>query len=141
MRPSRVDPILLKRARQMRKECAPAEEILWSALRNRQLQGFKFRRQFAILHYVVDFYCPEANLAVELDGDSHSQRIGYDLKRTEDLRKTGLEVLGFENPDVFDHLDSVLDAILQSCLKNSALRPSAPHPGPLPASTRGEGRR
>jgi very-short-patch-repair endonuclease len=141
MRPRRVNPLLLERARAMRHESAPAEEILWAAIRNRQLEGFKFRRQFAILQYVVDFYCAEAKLVVELDGDSHSEQIGYDAKRTEELGKTGLEVLRFENPDVFDHTELVLEKILDYCLSRRAVLRSAPHPDPLPVSTRGEGKR
>jgi very-short-patch-repair endonuclease len=124
----------------MRKESAPAEAILWAVLRNRQLEGFKFRRQFSVLRYVVDFCCLEAKLVVELDGDSHSERIGYDLNRTDELRRAGLEVLRFENPDVFDHTDLVLEKILEHCLRNSASLRSAPHPGPLPLITRGEGK-
>jgi very-short-patch-repair endonuclease len=104
----------------MRHESAPAESILWAALRDRQLEGFKFRRQFAIDRYVVDFYCAAANLAVELDGDSHSARIDYDLQRTERLTDLGLTVIRFENSDVFDNTESVLESILENCLKNCA---------------------
>jgi very-short-patch-repair endonuclease len=102
----------------MRHESAPAESILWSALRNRQLQGFKFRRQFPVDHYVVDFCCPQANLANELDGDSHSERIDYDLKRTERLSELGLTVIRFLNTDVFDNTENVLESILEQCLKS-----------------------
>jgi very-short-patch-repair endonuclease len=83
MRQHRVDPILLERAREMRKLCAAAEVILWSVLRNRQLQNLKFRRQYAIDNHVADFYCAEYKLIVGADGDSHSERRDYDESRTQ----------------------------------------------------------
>ena len=114
-RPHKVDPKLLTFARSMRQEPAPAEQKLWRCLRNGQLNGFKFRRQVGFRKYIADFYCAECNLVVELDGDSHSERVEYDEKRTALLRAEGLAVVRFVNTDVFDHLDAVLEAILREC--------------------------
>ena len=66
-----VDPVLRSRARAMRGEPAPAEEKLWAHVRNRRLGGFKFRRQVPLQTFVVDFFCKESKLVVELDGGTH----------------------------------------------------------------------
>ncbi len=78
-------------ARQMRREPTPAEERLWESLRNRGLDGYKFRRQHSIDRFVVDFYCSEASLVVEVDGPVHK------YTRTDDaIRQEFLEVQGNE---------------------------------------------
>ena len=115
----------------MRHEAAPAEQVLWWCLRNRRLNAFKFRRQFAVLNYVADFYCAECRLIVELDGDSHDGRQKYDEQRTRELNEDGFRVVRFVNTDVFENLDGVLEAILAEC-ESSANRKQAPHPNPLP---------
>ena len=99
----------------MRHEPAPAEQKLWWCLRDRRLGGFKFRRQVSIGSYVADFYCAECGLIVELDGDSHSERQEYDERRTARLEELGLSVARFVNTDVFEHFDSVREAILREC--------------------------
>ena len=75
------------------------ERRLWSLLRKRQLQGRKFRRQYSIGPYIVDFYCPDEHLAVELDGEVHNEpvRHDYDTKRERFLKEKGLQVVRFEN--------------------------------------------
>jgi very-short-patch-repair endonuclease len=123
MRSHRVKPILLQCARKLRDDSAPAEKILWAVLRDRQLGGFKFRRQFPLDHFVVDFYCAAAKLVIELDGDSHSDRVKYDAERTNRLEELGFIVIRFENPDVFDHVDGVLESILKHCIANTAPSP------------------
>jgi len=70
-------------ARKLRKEATEAEIRLWSKLRRKQLEGFRFRRQQPIGPYVVDFFCPQARLIVEVDGGQHSDREAYDAERTE----------------------------------------------------------
>jgi len=132
-RPHRVGAELLERAREMRHEPAPAEQKLWWCLRNRRLNGFKFRRQVPVLTYVPDFYCADCKLLVELDGDSHDGREQYDEKRTQDLMNQGYRVVRFLNTDVFDNLVAVLEAILAECEASVAERKGkAPHPSPLP---------
>ena len=130
-RPHRVNAELLRRAREMRHEPAPAEQKLWWCLRDRRLNGFKFRRQYAVLGYVADYYCAECSLIVELDGDSHEGREQYDAQRTRNLANEGFRIIRFVNTDVFENLDGVLEAILSEC-ESSASRKKAPHPNPLP---------
>ena len=120
----------------MRQEPAPAEEKLWWCLRDRRLNGFKFRRQVGMGRYIADFYCAVCKLVVELDGDSHDGRQEYDEQRTEELGRRGLKVLRFVNTDVYEHLVPVLEAILKECEARSAkeLR-SGPSPPTSPRST------
>jgi very-short-patch-repair endonuclease len=133
-RSSRVAPQLLDFARDMRQKPAPAEQTLWYRLRDRRLNGFKFRRQVAIGSYIAEFLCASCKLIVELDGDSHADRQPYDEQRTAELREQGFEVIRFLNTDVHDHLDAVLLAILRECEARST--PNAvPSPPPSPLST------
>lgn len=101
----------------------PAERLLWKLLRNRRLQGWKFRRQTAISIYIADFYCHELKLIIELDGDVHSTRsqIAHDDNRDFYLKYLGIEVLRFPNRQVFDQPDKVLDRIVQVATERSAL--------------------
>jgi very-short-patch-repair endonuclease len=112
---------LLNRARAMRHDPAPAEAKLWQLLRNRQLGGFKFRRQTPMPPFIADFYCAELKLIIELDGDSHTETRQYDANRTKRLMRDGTHVIRFLNTDVFDHIDAVLEEILCECeqLSNS----------------------
>ena len=104
---------LKKRRRELRNQATPAESELWKMLKKSQLKGRKFRRQHSIGPYVVDFYCPAEQLAVELDGASHDDpaREDYDEGRTDFLRRHGTRVVRFENRDVFEQPDFVLQAI------------------------------
>ena len=130
----RVDPRLLAFAREMRHEPAPSEQKLWQCLRNRQLNGFKFRRQAPIGSYIADFSSAECRLIVELDGDSHSERRDYDAARTQARTADGYTVLRFLNADVQENLDVVLLAILQQC--EQRVQPHCdPSPPPSPLST------
>ena len=115
-----LHPKLLRRARDMRQDSAPAEERLWQRLRARQLNGFKFRRQQPLGPYIADFYCSECNLIIELDGDSHAPRSEYDALRTQRLQRDGHHVIRFLNCDMYDHLDAVLEEILKECEARSA---------------------
>ncbi len=102
------------RCRKLRKCMPPAEVILWQTLRGRQLCGLKFRRQFGIESYVLDFYCAELRLAIELDGESHeSDRAQqHDLRRDNYVRALGVTTLCFGNADVYSNLDGVLTEIV-----------------------------
>ena len=130
-----VAPELLARARQMRHESVPAERKLWSCLRNRQLGGYKFRRQFAIGQYVADFCCLECKLIIELDGESHEGRHDYDERRTEHLSNRGFAVVRYRNTDVHENLEGVLLDILQLCEDRSGQTTPSPSPQPSPPST------
>ena len=104
---------LTQRARELRKGHTPAEEVLWELLRDRQLLGAKFRRQHQFGGYICDFYCNEARLVVECDGEPHSEatRIKHDAKRDAYLRSQGLTVIRFENQRVLHDTDSVLSEV------------------------------
>ena len=87
------------RRSRLRNQLSPAEAILWSKLQRRQMAGFKFRRQYSVSSYVLDFYCPDAKLAIEIDGDSHFQEDAaeYDGKRQTAIEQLGIRFLRFTN--------------------------------------------
>ena len=103
----------MNRARLLRKKATAPERILWRHLRNRNFAGYKFRRQHPFGVYVLDFYCPNAKLAIELDGAGHNYRAGQirDRERSKFLTRHGVVVLRFWNHQVRQELDSVLRAI------------------------------
>ena len=109
------DQWLLKRARELRREQAPAEAVLWRELRARQLAGFKFRRQVVIGGFVADFYCAECKLVIEIDGESHVGIEDTDRNRQSALEQRGSKVLRFWDTEVYENLDGVLQVILQEC--------------------------
>jgi len=104
---------LKSRRKRLRNNPTQAETFLWGYLKNSQLEGRKFRRQSSIKSFIVDFYCPEEKLVIELDGDFHfdNKAIKDDEKRTLILKKEGLKVIRFENQEVLLNLDSVLSKI------------------------------
>ncbi len=103
----------------LRTSLTPAEATLWKTLQRSQLDGRKFRRQNSVGNYILDFYCPSENLAVELDGAGHFTHSGFlhDKERDEFLLSLGIKVLRFENKAVFSSIESVLEAI-KSNFKN-----------------------
>jgi very-short-patch-repair endonuclease len=103
----------VNRARLLRRKATEAERILWRHLRNRNFSGYKFRRQHPLNRYILDFYCPAAKLAIELDAGGHTYRAGQirDRTRSELLARRGITVLRFWNHQVRQELDSVLRAI------------------------------
>jgi very-short-patch-repair endonuclease len=104
-------------AKELRRSQTEAEQKLWALLRNRQVKGKKFRRQHAIANYVVDFYCHECKLAIELDGLHHktTEAKEYDNARTKLLSEYGIIVLRFWNAEVMNEPERVLQQI-SSCL-------------------------
>ena len=110
-----------KSAKVLRRNSTDAERKLWSALRNRQLLGFKFVRQQPVGPYIADFACREADLIVELDGDQHAESI-KDQQRTEALAQYGYQVIRFWNQDVLTNVEGALLLIAERLSK-------APSPG------------
>ena len=111
----RASPTVRKaasRARSLRKKSTDAEYALWNLLRNRQLVGYKFRRQAPIGRYIVDFLCFERKLVVELDGGQHQEQANYDAERTRVLESRGYRVIRFWNNLVLEDTDAVLQAVL-----------------------------
>ncbi|MCX8474239.1 MAG: endonuclease domain-containing protein [Sphingomonas sp.] len=127
----------LKFQREARRNRTEPENRLWQALRNRQLGNAKFRNQVWLGPFLVDFYCAEAKLAVEVDGDTHAHQQDYDERRTAWLKEEGFRVIRFANDEVMRNLEGVVAAI------GSALAPSPSHSpsasGPLPLPQGGEG--
>jgi very-short-patch-repair endonuclease len=111
----RIHPMILTGAREMRHSQTAAEETLWRGLRNRRV-GFKFRRQHPIDRFIIDFYCAEAKLLIEIDGRSHLEpnQAEYDTARTEYLEKLGYKVIRFANDDVRHNCDVVIAQIVQA---------------------------
>ncbi|MBC3807183.1 endonuclease domain-containing protein [Undibacterium seohonense] len=111
-------------AREMRKKMPTAEQLLWYVLRNRRVAGAKFRRQHPVGRYILDFYCVEKKLAVELDGGQHSEQQNYDQQRDAYLKKQGIEVLRFWNNQMLLETEAVLE-VIYSILTKSPPRPLA----------------
>ncbi|HJT15934.1 MAG TPA: DUF559 domain-containing protein, partial [Thermoanaerobaculia bacterium] len=99
-------------AREFRKTPTKTEKIVWRWLRGRRLGGSKFRRQYPIGRYIVDFYCDALKLVVEIDGAAHASTYDYDHKRERDLRAIGLEILRIDGDRVLHDGDGVLETIL-----------------------------
>ncbi len=108
------------KARELRRNQTPEEQVLWRALRNRFL-NVKFRRQWPIGGYIVDFVCFEAKLIVELDGSQHAEEAAraYDAVRTEFLEAAGFTVIRFWNNEVRENLDGVLETIQRNLSKRA----------------------
>ena len=98
-------------ARKLRRHSTEPEDILWSLLRNRQLDGLKFRRQVPLLGYTVDFLCIDRKLIIELDGRQHGWEVDYDAERTAEIERHGFIVIRFRNADVIGDRDAVLAMI------------------------------
>jgi very-short-patch-repair endonuclease len=110
-----IPPLKIRR-RELRNNPTAAEYVLWQHLKGRQVLGRKFRRQHSISRYIVDFYCAECDLAVELDGAPHFQELNAasESERTEFLQSVGLEILRFENRVVFENIEAVLETIREA---------------------------
>lgn len=126
--PSRpLNKPLRQRARELRADQTPAERRLWRLLSGKQRLGFKFRRQHVIDRFIVDFYCADAALVIELDGKVHRYTREHDAERQNCLEELGLTVLRFTNEDVHQRLEGVvtqIDEALASHRHNTS--PSSP---------------
>ncbi|MBN9584661.1 MAG: DNA methylase [Afipia sp. 62-7] len=119
--------------RRLRRQQTDAERALWLRLRDRRLNGWKFKRQMQIDKFVADFCCADAKLVVELDGGQHAIQTSQDAERTQVLSAMGYLVLRFWNNDVLTNMDGVLEDILATLPKHT---PVPPHPNPLPGGER-----
>jgi very-short-patch-repair endonuclease len=104
-------------ARNLRRDQTDAEKQLWFRLRKKQLGGYKFYRQFAVDNYILDFYCHEKKVVVELDGSQHMEQIMYDMKRTNELQRYGMKVIRFWDNEVLTNVNGVLEVILENLNK------------------------
>lgn len=108
-------PSTHRNARKLRDTETHAEQRLWQLLRNRQLKGIKFRKQHPLNKFVLDFYCHESKLVIELDGGIHSLETNQllDLERTTLLKEWGIKVLRFRNEEVINEAEKVLAIIIK----------------------------
>jgi len=113
--PTRPTPDQRQFARQLRANQTDCELLLWQKLRARQIANLKFRRQFPCPPYVLDFYCAELKLAIELDGGQHYETSGriHDQRRTHYLWQRGIEVVRFSNLEVIERMSEVLEQIIR----------------------------
>ena len=113
---------LLEASRRLRREQTEAEQALWEMLRDRKLNGLKFRRQAIMEHFVLDFYCHEQRLLIELDGPIHLDPdiAAYDAERQAFIQARGIRVLRFTNDQIMNHADNVLATIRQHLLPDQA---------------------
>ncbi len=118
------------RARDLRRTMTLPEVLLWQHIRSRRLNGIRFRRQHPIGPYILDFFCEDARLAVEVDGESHSQAeaVEHDKRRTEWLNARGISVLRIPARDVLSELAAVVDHIQRQVRD----QPPPPLRGPPP---------
>lgn len=121
-------------ARMLRRQQTETESLLWSRLRAHRLFGLKFRRQQPIGIYVVDFFCPEKKLVVELDGGQHQDRARHDEARDARLKSEGYTVLRYWNNEVMGNLESVLEDVSRVAGVFADV-----HPLPNPSPIKGEG--
>ncbi len=112
-KPNHNKKYLKRNRKELRNNLTSAEATLWSMLKNKKLDGRKFRRQHSIDNFIVDFYCPKEKLIIELDGDIHFNPIceNADYLRDKILKNYGLKVLRFENKVVFQQPEIILNAI------------------------------
>jgi very-short-patch-repair endonuclease len=122
----------IEKCRKLRREETEAEKKLWTVLRDRQLAGVKFRRQFSIDRYILDFYCPEHRVGIEADGGQHygiraRQR---DELRTKELAKVGVQIIRFNDHEILTNIEGVCE-IIQRAIEMKRSNP--PHLYPLPS--------
>ena len=121
-------PDSFEKARHLRSNVTSAEEELWKHIRRKQLDGFRFRRQHPVDQFILDFYCHEGRLAIEVDGLIHEQpeQKMYDLERGKIIEEFGIKVLRFKNEEVFNSLPGVLNKIKSELATQlQQLKPSA----------------
>jgi very-short-patch-repair endonuclease len=111
-----LPPEILARVRKLRRNATDTEQFMWFFLRNRAMNEAKFRRQHPIRGYILDFYCHELKLGIELDGSGHlePEQMRYDAERTSLLAEEGIQVIRLWNCDVLNHAEEVLGVIWEA---------------------------
>lgn len=112
----------------LRKKSTKAEKILWEYLRNRNLAGFKFKQQYSVDAFIIDFYCPKVKLGIEVDGEVHftEEAKNYDKNRSGFLSDFGIEIIRFRNDEIYNNLKVVLNIIEDKLKKSEKLIQKAP---------------
>jgi very-short-patch-repair endonuclease len=106
---------LKKFSRELRRNMSSAERLLWAKIRKKQLKGLQIYRQRIIGNYIVDFYCPKAKMAIEIDGGQHyfDEEVEKDKKRDDYLNALGIKVLRFSNNEILENIEEVLEKIYE----------------------------
>ena len=112
-----INKSLRGRARELRKNSTLSEVLFWNAVKNKQLNGLDFDRQKVIGNYIADFYCPQLNIVIEIDGCSHATKQEYDKSRDEYLKSLGLHILHVYDEDVKRDMKAVLFMVSVFCEK------------------------
>jgi len=120
----------IEKSRQLRKNMTPQERKLWYIIRNRQFYGYRFRRQFPLGQYIVDFICREKKIVIEIDGGQHNEikNIQYDNKRTEYLISEGYKVIRFWNNDIDKNMGGVYNKLKEVFEIGENITPPQPSP-------------
>lgn len=105
------DKIQKLRRQELRAKSTEVEEILWQKIRNRQLNNLKFLRQYSVGPYILDFFCPEMRLAIELDGEQHKEAIEYDQERESFLKDKDIKTIRFWNNEVINNIENIFEII------------------------------
>jgi very-short-patch-repair endonuclease len=123
------------RRRALRRSMSKAEVVLWTHLSRRQMEGCKFRRQYSVNQFVIDFYCPQLKLAIEIDGDSHFKENSEnkDAERQAFIEAFGINFMRFTNNDIYENIDGVLQTIHEWIANNENQKSTSPH---VPSSLR-----
>ncbi|MFH1902574.1 MAG: endonuclease domain-containing protein [Candidatus Omnitrophota bacterium] len=123
------NPVLTEKARENRKNPTPAENKLWfKVLQNKRFANRKFTRQKPLDQYIVDFYCAELMLAIEIDGDSHAEQVNYDLQRTARLNQIGIDVIRYANQEVLNNPEGVYSDLFEKIKRRQQKPPKVPNP-------------
>ena len=104
---------LRTRRKQLRNNMPTAELMLWAYLKTKRLKGYKFRRQYSVANYIIDFYCVKAKLGIEIDGDSHFRKgvVVYDRNRQREIEALGIKVIRFTNKQIYENINEVIEKI------------------------------
>lgn len=111
------DQIQKDRRRELRKNQTEVEKILWYEIRGRKINNFKFYRQYGVGPYILDFFCPQIRLAVELDGKQHKYALEYDKERETFLKKADIQTIRFWNNEVLENVEKVVEKIYDKTIK------------------------
>ena len=125
--PAKLPDDIRAYAREMRNKMTDAEALLWKLLRDRRIAGAKFRRQHPVGRYILDFYCVEKQLGIELDGGQHGETVAYDQRRDDWLRGQGIQVLRFWNNQMLAEAEAVMEVIYRTVVENDS-NEKAPRP-------------
>jgi very-short-patch-repair endonuclease len=112
-------------SRDLRSNMTDAEQLIWQRIRRKQILGLQFYRQKPILNFIVDFYCPAANLVIECDGGQHYTEVGLEADQNRDyaLSELGLITLRFSNHEILTEIDDVIELIFQTAQSRIPLNP------------------